>query len=75
MRGELPPFAEELLSPESLKDKGLFDADRVARTRAIHRARRANRSEQLQAVLLVQMWDEIFVRGRSPEDFDVGPKA
>jgi asparagine synthase (glutamine-hydrolysing) len=75
MRGELPPFAEELLSPESLKDKGLFDADRVARTRAIHRARRANRSEQLQAVLQVQLWDEIFVRGRSPEDFDVGPAA
>jgi asparagine synthase (glutamine-hydrolysing) len=75
MRAELPPFAEELLSPESLRAKGLFDADRVARTRELHRSRRADRSEQLQAVLQLQLWDEIFVRGRSPDDFDVGPAA
>jgi hypothetical protein len=27
----------------------------------------------LQGVLNVQIWDELFVRGRSPEDFDVEP--
>jgi asparagine synthase (glutamine-hydrolysing) len=75
MRAALPPFAEELLSPESLRGKGLFDPDRVARTRELHRSRRADRSEQLQAVLQLQLWDEIFVRGRSPDDFDVGPAA
>jgi asparagine synthase (glutamine-hydrolysing) len=72
LRGPLPPFAEELLAPASLRDKGLFDADRVLRTRELHRAGRVNRGEQLQAVLQVQLWDEIFVRGRSPEDFDTG---
>jgi hypothetical protein len=72
MRGPLPPFAEELLSPESLRAKGLFDADRVTRTRELHRSRRVDRSEQLQAVLQLQLWDEIFVRGRSLDDFDVG---
>lgn len=75
MRATLPPFAEELLSPESLRAKGWFDADRVARTREIHRSGRANRSEQLQAVLQIQLWDEIFLHGRSPDDFDVGPPA
>lgn len=63
------------MSPESLRDKGWFDADRVARTREIHRTRRAVRSEQLQAVLQIQLWDEIFLRGRSPDDFDLGPAA
>jgi len=72
LRGELPAFAEELLSEESLRGKGWFDPQRVARTREIHRAGRANRSEQLLAVLQVQLWDEIFLRGRDPDDFDGG---
>jgi asparagine synthase (glutamine-hydrolysing) len=75
LRGALPPFVEELLSPENLRAKGWFDPERVARTREIHRAGRANRSEQLLAVLQVQLWDEIFLRGRSPDDFDAGPAA
>lgn len=73
MRGALPPFAEEMLSPESLMRKGWFDAGCVARTLEIHRSGRADRSEHLQAVLQIQLWDEIFLRGRSPDDFDLGP--
>jgi asparagine synthase (glutamine-hydrolysing) len=72
LRGALPPFAEELLSPESLEAKGWFDARRVIRTRELHRAGAVDRSEQLLGVLQVQLWDEIFLRGRSRDDFDVG---
>jgi asparagine synthase (glutamine-hydrolysing) len=72
LRGPLPPFAEELLSAESLASKGWFEPVRVARVRAAHRAGRVNRQEQLLAVLQVQTWDEIFLRGRSPDDFDGG---
>ncbi|HET6638064.1 MAG TPA: asparagine synthase (glutamine-hydrolyzing), partial [Gemmatimonadota bacterium] len=72
LRGELPPFAEELLSAESLTAKGWFDAERVARIRAAHRAGRVNRQEQLLSVLQIQTWDEIFLRGRSPDNFDGG---
>jgi asparagine synthetase B (glutamine-hydrolysing) len=75
LRGALPPFVEALLSPESLQAKGWFDPERVAFTRQIHRVGRADRSRQLSAVLQVQMWDEIFLRGRSPDDFDAGPAA
>jgi len=75
LRGELPPFAEELLSPESLRLKGWFDPSRVARLRELHRARRMDRHEHLLSILQVQLWDEIFRRGRSPEDFDVGSAA
>jgi hypothetical protein len=39
----------------------------------MHRAGAADRSRQLSAVLQVQVWDEIFLGGRSPDDFDIGP--
>ena len=70
LRGRLPRFGEELLSAESLTAKGWFDLARVARIRAAHGRRRVNRQEQLLAILQVQTWDEIFLRGRSPDDFD-----
>ncbi len=70
LRGELPAFAEELLSAESLAAKGWFDPGRVALIRAAHRAGRVKRQEQLLGILQVQTWDEIFLRGRSPDDFD-----
>ena len=72
LRDGLPPFGEELLSPASLAAKGWFDPARVARIRALDRAGRVDRHEQLLAILQVQIWDEIFVRGRSPGDFDTG---
>jgi asparagine synthase (glutamine-hydrolysing) len=70
LRGELPRFAEDLLSADSLTAKGWFDPARVARIRTAHRRRRVNRQEQLLAVLQIQAWDEIFLRGRSPDDFE-----
>ena len=72
MRGQLPPFAEELLSAESLAAKGWFDPARIARLRELHRTGRVNRPAQLLSVLQVQLWDEIFLGGRSPDDFDLG---
>jgi asparagine synthase (glutamine-hydrolysing) len=75
LRGELPPFAEELLSAESLAAKGWFDPARIARIRAAHRSGRVNRQEQLLSVLQIQTWDEIFLRGRSPDDFEGGAAA
>jgi hypothetical protein len=61
------------MSPESLKAKGWFDSRQVTRVREMHRAGAADRSRQLSAVLQVQVWDEIFLGGRSPDDFDIGP--
>ncbi len=72
-RGTLPPFAEELLAPETLRAKGWFDPGGFARIREMHRAGLADRSEHIQSVLTVQMWDELFLKGRSYQDFDLGP--
>ncbi len=68
MRGPLPPFADALLSESALADKGIF---RPAAVRAVcerHRAGREERGLQLLTVLAFQVWDELFVRGRSPSE-------
>ncbi|MEO5700702.1 MAG: asparagine synthase (glutamine-hydrolyzing) [Casimicrobiaceae bacterium] len=62
MRGLLPGFAEELLSPQALQDAGYFDAAGVARLRAAHRAGTANHGKVLMGVLGLQIWDDIFRR-------------
>jgi asparagine synthase (glutamine-hydrolysing) len=68
-----PRFVDELLSPESLRTKGWFDPERIRRAREIDRSGGTDRRGGLQGVLNVQIWDELFVRGRSPEDFDMEP--
>jgi asparagine synthase (glutamine-hydrolysing) len=68
LRAALPSYAEELLSPGRLRDKGYFDPARVATLLARHRAGHAGGGPVLLAVLAVQVWDELFVRGRGPFD-------
>ena len=63
---------DDLSSPKSLLENGWFDPEHVARSRALHRAGEADRSRELSAVLQVQVWDEVFRKGRSLEDFDPG---
>jgi asparagine synthase (glutamine-hydrolysing) len=67
LRRPLPPFAEDLLSPRCLRDKGYFDADVVAQALARHRTTpgRGERGTVLNAVLGVQLWDELFRRDLS----------
>lgn len=63
LAGPLPEFAEELLSPRSLAEKGHFVPGAVAALLQEHR-RRKLQGTHLIGVLSVQLWDEIFVRGR-----------
>jgi asparagine synthase (glutamine-hydrolysing) len=67
--GDLPPFAAELLSPEKLREKGWFDPESV--THALAQNRGLDQGE-LRSVLRVQLWDELFVQGRGPDDFELG---
>jgi asparagine synthase (glutamine-hydrolysing) len=64
LRGPLPAFAEELLSPASIREKGYFDPAAVARLVATDRDARWTRSRL--AVLTIQLWDEIFRQGWRP---------
>lgn len=64
LRAELPDFAAELLSENQLRQKGYFHPDFVAVMRAQHSAGRDSYSSPLMGVLIIQLWDELFLRGR-----------
>jgi asparagine synthase (glutamine-hydrolysing) len=63
----LPEFAVELLSGGSLRSKGYFNPLTVERLLRKHQAGQAHHGPTLAAVLAVQLWDEIFLRGFRPE--------
>jgi asparagine synthase (glutamine-hydrolysing) len=64
LRDDLPDFARELLSERALKAKGYFNPATVAGVLAQHRARRGNFANMLMAILGVQLWDDMFIRGK-----------
>lgn len=68
--GKAPDYVEELMSPERIKDVGLFDADRV--TQLMTKARTFNLSRvgtrdnmAFVLVLSTMLLDETFVRNRN----------
>lgn len=71
LRDDLPEFAQDLLSTESLQAKGYFDSSAVTGLLGRHRGGREDFGWQLFGVLAIQLWDELFVRGRRPSDFAV----
>jgi asparagine synthase (glutamine-hydrolysing) len=58
----LPEFARSLLSKKQISQKGYFDPDAVERALHIQRSGRADNGFLLLRILLVQMWDEIFLQ-------------
>jgi asparagine synthase (glutamine-hydrolysing) len=63
LRGPLPEFAADALSPERLRATGYFDASAVSALLAEHRAARVNAGDLLLGVLGVQLWDAMFMHG------------
>ena len=66
LRAPLPDFAAELLAETALREKGYFDPACVRRLLAEHRSGRHERTAELISVLCLQLWDEMFIRGRRP---------
>jgi len=65
---ELRPLVDELLSPQSLASRGLFDPTAVRRLIDADRARRVDAAYNIFAVLCVEQWCRIFLDrdGRRP---------
>jgi asparagine synthase (glutamine-hydrolysing) len=59
----LPEFAEEALSPASVRAAGCFVPAEVARLRAAQRSGRGRSAALLMGVLSVQVWHAVFARG------------
>ena len=62
LRGPLPEFAAEALSPERIRATGYFDHVAVATLLADHRAMRVSAGDLLLGVLGVQLWNSMFMQ-------------
>lgn len=65
-RGDLRPLLEEHLSAERIAARGFFRPEAVTRLIDDHLAQRADRSEHLLALLTLELWQQVFVEGKTP---------
>jgi asparagine synthase (glutamine-hydrolysing) len=65
LRGELQPFAREVLAPENLRRQGFFRPETVGRIIDDHVARREDYSRQLWGLLSFTLWHERHVSTRT----------
>jgi asparagine synthase (glutamine-hydrolysing) len=60
LRGELRPFARDVLAPEVIRRQGLFRVDAVQRLLDDHESCRADRSRQIWCLLTLGLWLERY---------------
>jgi asparagine synthase (glutamine-hydrolysing) len=65
LRGELQPFARELLSPERVRSQGYFEPQFVASLLDEHVARREDHSRQLWGLMSFSLWAEHMEQAES----------
>jgi asparagine synthase (glutamine-hydrolysing) len=63
LRGELEPFAREVLAPSEVARQGFFDPDAVTRLIDRHVSRREDLSRQLWGLLTFALWHDRHVGG------------
>ena len=61
LKGRLNPLMHDLLSPERLKDQGLFEAAHVQTLMAEHEKGTASHHKQLWTLLVFQLWHDNFL--------------
>ena len=66
LRDKLSAFMQEMFSEEQLRKKGYFNPSFVKQLLDKHRAKKGNYTRALMAILSVQVWDELFIKGCKP---------
>jgi asparagine synthase (glutamine-hydrolysing) len=66
LRGELEPFARDVLCADALRRQGFFDREVVSRLLDEHVAGREDRSRQLWGLLAFTLWHERHVEQPPP---------
>ena len=68
LKRELAPMMRELLSPATLRARGLFRPEGVARLMAAHAANRTDATDALLALINLEVWSRIYLDRRAPDD-------
>lgn len=71
LKGELGRVLDRILSPESIRSRGLFDPLVVSRLIADHRANRQDYTDALIALINFEVWARIYLDRRSHEDVTI----
>ncbi|MHB1837106.1 MAG: asparagine synthase-related protein, partial [Solirubrobacteraceae bacterium] len=66
LRGELQPFARELLSPSRIRAQGYFEPEVVTQLLDEHVTRRRDNSRQLWGLMCFSLWAEQAAGGGTP---------
>jgi asparagine synthase (glutamine-hydrolysing) len=68
LKGELAPLLRRLLSPDVLRERGLFRVDAVERLLGDHQASRIDGTDPLLALMNLEIWSRMYLDGREPGD-------
>ncbi|MBD3385240.1 asparagine synthase (glutamine-hydrolyzing) [candidate division KSB1 bacterium] len=67
LRNDLPDFARLMFSKTMIEKKGYFNFETVESMLKMHRQGGGDYARLLMAVLGIQVWDELFVQGKTAE--------
>lgn len=68
LKSDLAPVLDRLLSPEVVRDRGLFRDGVVTRLMRDHRANRFDGTDILLALMNLEIWSRIYLDGRDAAD-------
>ena len=69
--GDLKPMVDELLSPERVRERGLFDAAEVERLVRANEEGKADNALRIWALLTLELWQQTFLDGARPGRHEV----
>ena len=62
LRGDLEPFAREVLSPDRMRDQGFFRPEAVTHLIDRHKSRKEDLSRQIWGLLMFSLWHDHYVK-------------
>jgi asparagine synthase (glutamine-hydrolysing) len=65
LRSQLLPLMQQVLSPKSIKARGLFNPQAVLQVKQQHLSQQADHTDHLQAVMNLELWCRLYLDGDS----------
>jgi asparagine synthase (glutamine-hydrolysing) len=68
LKNDLKPLLGRMLDDSTVRQRGLFDYEQVRRLIAAHEANRIDGTDQLLALMNLEIWSRIYLDRRTPQD-------